>query len=189
MFCLLWFVPHRAVILTKVLIHRKYRVHKKHLTVFEIQKPLRQLCAAFVLTIIMYSGVWSLAEMECRSVQHWIAAVELLTKTESDTAIHCNFRQQFQRCDAPCSNTQLLWVSKWCQEGSVKDIKPQGCPFSAPEPDNMKQVRDTMLQSPRKSAQQQALTCCLNKWSVGRILHKDLYYHPYKIQVAKELNE
>jgi hypothetical protein len=41
----------------------------KHPTVFEIQKPTCQLSAAFVLTIIMYSDVWSLVEVECWSVQ------------------------------------------------------------------------------------------------------------------------
>jgi hypothetical protein len=41
-----------------------------------------------------------------------------------------------------------LWVSKLHQEGSVKDSKLQGRPFSAPTPDNVEQARDAMLRSP-----------------------------------------
>ena len=59
-------------------------------------------------------------------------AVELFIKTESVTATQRDFHQQFQRCDAPSCNTLLLWVLQWGHEGSVKDSKPQGCPFLAP---------------------------------------------------------
>jgi len=120
-------------------------VCQKHLTVFEIRKAVCQLGAAFVLTIIMHIDVWSLVEMEHWSVQHRIAAVELFIKTGLVIAVHCGFRQQFQRRDAPCRNTLLLWVPKWHQEGSVKDSKPQGRPFSAPATDSVEWVRDATL--------------------------------------------
>ena len=116
-------------------------------------------------------------------------AVELLIITELVTPIHSGFHQQSQRRDAPCRNTLLLWVPKWCQEESVKDSKPQGHPFSAPATDNVEQVRDAMLRSLRRSAQWQALAFRLNKCSDHRILHKDSYYCPYKTQVAQELSE
>jgi len=67
--------------------------------------------------------------MERWSVRQRIVTVELFIKTESVTATECGFRQQFQRRDAPTRNTQLLWVSKWRQEGSVKDSKPQDVRF------------------------------------------------------------
>ena len=88
--------------------------------VFQILKPACLLCTTFVLTVIKYSDIWSL-----------VAAVELFIKTGLVTAIQQGFRQQFQRHDAPSHNTLLLWVSKRHQEGSVKESKPQGCPFSA----------------------------------------------------------
>ena len=69
------------------------------------------------------------------------------------------------------------------------DSKPQGHPFSARTPDNVKQVRDAMLQSLQRSVWQQALALHLNECSIRRILHKDLHYHPYKIPVAQELSE
>jgi len=54
----------------------------------------------------------------------------------------------------------------------------------------VEQVRDAALRgSPRRSARQQALTFRLNECSVCRILHKDLHYRSYKIQVAQELGE
>jgi len=59
--------------------------------------------------------------MESWPVQHRISALELFIKTETLTAIHCDFQQEFQRNDAPNCNTLPLWVSKWCQERSVKD--------------------------------------------------------------------
>jgi len=75
--------------------------------------------------------------MERWSVQHQIAAVEMYVKTELVTATQHGFHQLFQRCDALSHSTLLLWVLKWHQEGSVKDSKPQGCPFLAPAPDNV----------------------------------------------------
>ena len=86
------------------------------------------------------------------TVQRRIATVELFIKTGSVTTLQHGFRQQFQRYDAPSCNTVLLWVLKWCQEGSMNDSKPQGHPFSATTPDNVEWVRDTMMRSLCKSA-------------------------------------
>ena len=121
-----------------------YRMRHKHLTVFDIRKPACQLRAAFILTVIMHNDVWSLVEMERWSVQHRTAAVDCLSK-QSVTATQHGFRQQFQRHDAPSHNTLLWWVSKWRQEGSVKDSEPPGRPLSAHTPDNVQWVRDTVL--------------------------------------------
>lgn len=41
-------------------------------------------------------------------------------------------------------------------------------------PDDAKQVREAMLQSPCRSAHQQAVTLGLKDSSIQRILHKDL---------------
>jgi hypothetical protein len=57
------------------------RVCQKHVTVFEIGKPACSLSAASILIVIMYSDVWSLVEMECWSMQHRVAAVELFIRT------------------------------------------------------------------------------------------------------------
>jgi len=72
----------------------------------------------------MYSEFWSFVEIDRWSVQHRIAAVELFITTESVTATQCGFRQLFQRRDVLNRSTLLLWVSKWRQEGSVKESQP-----------------------------------------------------------------
>ena len=158
------------------------KVRQKHMMVFEIWKPACQLRAAFVLTVITYSAVWNLVEMEHWSVQHRIARVELFIKTRSVTATHHGFCQQFQRCDAPSRNTLLLWVSKWHQEGSVSDSKPQGRLFLATTLVNFEWVRGALM---CKSTRRQALALRLNKCSVCWILHKDLYFHPYKLKLLR----
>ena len=71
----------------------------------------------------------------------------------------------------------------------MKDSKPRGRPLSTPTPDNVLPVRDAMLRSPRRSALREALALRLNECNVSRIVHKDMHYHPYKIQVAQELSE
>jgi hypothetical protein len=78
-------------------------------------------------------------------VQHHNVAVELFIKTESTTATQHGLQLQFQRRDAPSCNTLLVWISKWCSEGSLKDSKPQGRPHSVHTPDNVEQVRDAIL--------------------------------------------
>ena len=139
-------------------------------------------------SLYTYNDVWSLVEIERWSVHHQIAAVELFIITGSVTDTLRGFFQEFQRRDAPSLNTLLLWVSKWRQEGSVKDSKPQGRPFSARTPDNVEPVGDAMLRSPRMAARRQGLALRLNEFSVRRILHKDLHYRPYNIQVAQKLS-
>jgi hypothetical protein len=120
----------------RAFIHVTYRLRQKHLTVFEIWKAT-WLCAAFVQTI-MYSDVCGWDGALFSATPH--SAVELCIKIESDMITERGFRQQFQRHDVPSHITLLFWVSKWHQEGSGKDSKPQGRLFSAPAPNNVKRV-------------------------------------------------
>jgi len=69
------------------------------------------------------------------------AAVELLVRTDTQRC----FRQQFPAVVLPSRNTLLMWVSKCRQEGSVKNSKPQGRPFSATTRGNVERVRDAMF--------------------------------------------
>ena len=157
--------------------------------VFEIWKPACPLCVTSILTVIISSDVWSFVERERWSVQHHNAAVELFMKTELDTATHQGCCQQFQRHNAPCRSTMVLWVLKWYQEGSTKDSKPQGRPLLAHTLSNVEWVRDAMLCTLRGSVRRQTLALLWNKRSIRRILHKDLRYHPYQTHVAQELGE
>jgi hypothetical protein len=69
-------------------------------------------------------------EMEHWSVTLGIVVVELFIRTESITVTQRGFRLQFETRDAPSRKPLLLWVSKWRQEGSVKDSKTEGRPRS-----------------------------------------------------------
>jgi hypothetical protein len=120
----------------RAFVHVTYRLHQKHLMVFEIWKAA-WLCAAFIQTI-MYSDVCGWDGALFSATLH--SVVELCIKIESDTIIQRGFHQQFQRHDVPSCITLLFWVSKWRQEGSGKDSKPQGRLFSFPAPNNVKRV-------------------------------------------------
>ena len=49
-------------------------------------------------------------------------------------------------------------------------------------------VREAFERSPRRSAVRHATTLGITPRSVRRILHNDLHYHPYKIQIVQALN-
>jgi hypothetical protein len=69
----------------------------------------------------------------------------------------------------------------------VKDSIPQGRVRPARTPDNVERVRDAILRSPRSLTRRHALALRLKDSSVRRILHNELHYRPYKIQVAQKL--
>jgi len=50
-------------------------------------------------------------------------------------------------------------------------------------------VREAIKRSPRRSARRHSVSLGLSEASVRRILHKDLDFHPYKIQVTHALRE
>ena len=128
----------------------KYRVWQNYLTVFEIWKPACFVHATPILTIIMYSDVWSLVEMGCWWVDHHTAAVEL--SKQSLLQLHSMVSDSWFKDMIPLAAILCGWIWKWCQEGSVMDSKPQGHPLLAHTPDNLEQVIDAMLRSPCRSA-------------------------------------
>jgi hypothetical protein len=50
-------------------------------------------------------------------------------------------------------------------------------------------VREAIERSPRRSARRHSVSLGLSEASVRRILHKDLHFYPYKIQVIRALHE
>lgn len=102
--------------------------------------------------------------MECGSVQHCTAAVELFIRSEPITATQHGFQLQFQTHDAPSHN--MLWALKRHQELLVKYSKHQGHQCSVRTPDNAEQVREAMLSSPHVSDRWQALTLGLKCSSI-----------------------
>jgi len=55
-------------------------------------------------------------------------------------------------------------------------------------PENIERVREAFERSPRRSAVRYATTLGITPRSVRRILHNDLHYHLYKIQIIQALN-
>jgi len=55
-------------------------------------------------------------------------------------------------------------------------------------PENIERVREAFERSTRRSAVRHATTLGITPRSVQRILHNDLHYHPYKIQIVQALN-
>jgi len=70
-------------------------------------------------------------------------------------------------------------VDKKKKSGSLKTV---------PTPENIERVREAFERSPRRSAVRHATTLGITPRSVRRILHNDLHYHPYKIQIVQALN-
>jgi hypothetical protein len=50
-------------------------------------------------------------------------------------------------------------------------------------------VRQAVTTSPQRSAIKHDLALGISDWSVRRILHTDLKFHPYKMIVVQELRE
>ena len=123
--------------------------------------------------------------MECWSVQHQILAVGMFIKTESVTATQCGFYQQFQRLDAPCCISLLLWY----QNGVKKESKPQGCPFSAPTPDNLKRVESPCCKVRAGQLSGKLSHFTSTNAALAKFFSLDLLHHPYRIKVAQELGE
>jgi hypothetical protein len=64
--------------------------------------------------------------------------------------------------------------------GSVKTVRT---------PQNIEAVRASFEQIPRRPAVLHSKKLGLSESSVRRILHLDLHFHPYKIQVVQKLEE
>jgi len=90
-------------------------VRQKHLTVFEIWKPARLLSTTFVLTIIKYSDIWSLVEMERWSVQHRMWQWNCLSKR--------SWLQLYRVVSVNSFKDMMLLATILCYCGYQKGIK------------------------------------------------------------------
>jgi len=98
---------------------------------------------------------------------------------ESVIATQRAFRTHFRipsKGDVPTRKTILRWAAKFRQTGSTLNRKPPGRPRSARTPENIKVVRASILQSPRRSARKHAVALGMSDTSVRRILHQDLKF-------------
>jgi hypothetical protein len=80
------------------------------------------------------------------------------------------------------------WVQNFKATGSTLK-KKGGSVKTVCTPKNIAVVKEATERSPYHSACHHSVSLGLPEASTGQILHKDLHFHPYKIQVTHALHE
>jgi transposase len=99
---------------------------------------------------------------------------------------HVHFNLQ-RHVPVPSAHVIKTWVRNFEETGSALKKKPPGGIRSARTLENITAVRTALIRSPKRSARRHALSLNLSNRSVRRIVHQDLNFHPYKVQVVQEL--
>ena len=100
------------------------------------------------------------------------------------------FRTQFndpRNRPVPSNHAINTWVANFEVSESTSK-KRGGSQKTVQTPENIERVREAFERSARRSAVRHATTRGITPRSVRRILHNDLHYHPYKIQIVQALN-
>jgi len=85
---------------------------------------------------------------------------------------------------------KMFYKNNYSSEGgSFLKKKPTGRQRSARTPQNIEAVRVSVLRNPRRSVRKLAAAVRLSRECVRRILHVDLKFHVYKLQIVQELKE
>jgi len=88
----------------------------------------------------------------------------------------------------PSAHAIKTWVQNVEATGSTLK-KKGGSVKTVCTPENIAVVREAIERSPHCSAHHHSVSLGLSEASVRRILHKDLHFYPYKIQVTHALHE
>jgi len=103
-------------------------------------------------------------------------------------AFHIRFK--LGRHDSvPDRKTIQVWVSNFRETGSALRKKLPSRPRTITMPENVAHVRASIYQFSMRSVLNHAAALGLSDRSVRRILHRDLYMHPYKMMVTQELSK
>lgn len=123
--------------------------------------------------------------------QRAFAVEAYLSNGNSVITAQRQFRNRFNLATlAPVPNHKSIadWVKCFRETGSVVKKRPVGArPIRSPE--NIEAVRQSIAQSPQRSARKHAAALGLSSRSLRRILHDDLHLHPYKLAIGQELSE
>ena len=122
------------------------------------------------------------------------AAAHILCGTvrvnKSIVSVQREFRRKFgddrQRGVAPSRKIIGQWVRQWRAIESVQ-VKDRTRRNTVRSPENIQRVRIALERSPRSSVRRHSQLLNLSDRSVRRILHHDLHFHPYKLQIVQEL--
>jgi hypothetical protein len=101
------------------------------------------------------------------------------------------FQRQFgihHKCAVPSAHAIKTWVQNFEATGSTLK-KKGGSLKTVCTPENIAVVREAIEKSPHRPACCHSVSLGLSEASVRWILHKDLHFYPYKIQVTHALYE
>lgn len=126
------------------------------------------------------------------SPEHRAFAVETFFKnSDSFAKTQRLFRTHFnvgRHGAVPDRKTIGNWVTLFRNTASTQK-RIGGSRKTVRTPANVERVRVAVTRSRKRSARKQVLSLQISNRSVRRILHQDLHFHPYKIQVVQELKE
>ena len=116
---------------------------------------------------------------------------EFFKKSESIIATQRAFRTKYglrSTDSVPDRKTILSWVHNFRTTSSTVGLKRKGSTKWKRTAENIARVRESILQSPQRSARKHAAALQISQRTLSRILHCDLKLHPYKIAVVQELS-
>ena len=117
-------------------------------------------------------------------------AHEQFVLSKSIVSVQREFRRKFgndrQRGAAPSRKIIGQWVRQWRETGSVQ-VKARTRRNTIRSPENIQHVRIPLERSPHRSVWRHSQLLNLSDRSLRRILHHDLHFHPYKLQIVQEL--
>ncbi|PNF23437.1 hypothetical protein B7P43_G10587 [Cryptotermes secundus] len=128
--------------------------------------------------------------MELWTAQGAFAVKAFYKNGDSFVIAQREFRRVWYSSQSCCSICSCIktWVQNFEATGSTLKNK-DGSIRTARTPKNVAAVREDIERSPRRSALRHATSVGLSEASVRRILHKDLHFYPYKIQITHALQE
>ena len=103
-------------------------------------------------------------------------------ETQSPKTVQRQFQTAYHR-QAPDVKSIKMWYAKFKATGSVCDLPRTGRP--GPSAQAIQTVRDAFLRSPKKSVRRASRELQIPKTSVHRILHKQLLFRAYKVQIVQ----
>ena len=131
-------------------------------------------------------------EMESwTDAQRAFAVKSFYKNDDSYVAAQRKFRKKFgihQNSKVLSAHAIKTWVNNFEETGSTVQ-KKGGSVKTVHTPQNIDAERASFEQSPRWSAVHHSKKLGLSESSVRHILHLDMHFHPYKIQVVQQLEE
>lgn len=120
-----------------------------------------------------------------------IYAVNKFIASQSVVQVQRQFRREFnvpRHGRIPTRQTITRWARDFDNTGNVTS-KFRGGVRTVRTPEVIDAVRQAIQRSPQRSALRHSMALQISERSLLRILHSDLHFYPYKIQVVHKLKE